>query len=362
VRAKVRCSFDPAGCSRCISRGNPCTYPGRLSHNPDFGNPTLAASGNSFSQDKAPETNGSPPVNNPTLSLDEIGLGVAAPFIDTISGNNQIPHSASTWDNEASWTGFPDVLDLLTPPDGEYHLGVYTEASTVSDETQRVPDHTTGSRHLRQPSPSIPVSLSYKDPSSMFERRNFSQMELEVTGDIALHILRSYLYVMADGDSPPPFIHPKYRDLIPIGTGRPNPLSAAMKLAKMLVLGRGMNKTLIWRLIRMEQERLLNDVRAATLRSAYPVANQRHYRKHLKFDRWESLEALQSLVLYILMRINEGRRDYTNFDTQLLISVNVSSHNSNPHPIFQKHAYSREERNKGTLSSYLDKLWHACKL
>ncbi|KAH8894457.1 hypothetical protein GQ53DRAFT_820847 [Thozetella sp. PMI_491] len=64
-----------------------------------------------------------------------------------------------------------------------------------------------------------------------------------------------------------------------------------------------MNKTLIWRLVRMEQERLLNE--------------------YAKFDKWESLEALQSFVVYILMRIVEGRHDYTNFDTQLLISVNA---------------------------------------
>jgi len=325
VRAKVRCSFDPAGCSRCLSRGNPCTYPGRLSHSLDFSDPTPASSGITVSQGKTPEPNGSSALENQNLSLDEIGLFVATPLIDTISGNDQLPPTASTWDNEASWIPVPDVLDLLTLPDGEHHLVVHTEDSTVSDETQGVPDHTTGSRHLRQPSPSIPVSLSYKDPSSTLERRHFSQMELEATGDLALHILRSYLYMMADGDSPPPFIHTMYQDLIPVGTSRPSSLSAATNLAKMLVLGRGVNKALIWRLIRMEQERLLNDVRAATLRSAHPVANQRHHWKHPKFDKWESLEALQSLVLYILMRINEGRRDYTDFDSRLLISVKVSS-------------------------------------
>ena len=101
----------------------------------------------------------------------------------------------------------------------------------------------------------------------MFERRNFSQSELELTGDLALHILRSYLYVIASRDTVPPFIHPKYRNLTEISTSRPSPLYAAIALAKMLFHGRKMNKTLIWRLIRMEQERLLNEVCAATFKS-----------------------------------------------------------------------------------------------
>jgi len=194
----------------------------------------------------------------------------------------------------------------------------------------------------------------------MLERRNFSEPELDLTGDLTLHILRSYLYVMADRDSVPPFIHPKYQNLMEMGTSRPSPLYAAMKLAKMLFLGRRMNKTLIWRLIRMEQERLLNDVRTTTLELImFLVANQVYRIKHPKFDKWEILEALQSLVLYILMRITEGRHDYTNFDTQLLITVNVSSHS--PTSSLLKHAYS-QKRNKGTLSLYHDKFWHAHQL
>lgn len=52
--------------------------------------------------------------------------------------------------------------------------------------------------------------------------------------------------------------------------------------------------------------------------------NIRFHSKHPQFDKWETLEALQSLLLYVLMRVTEGRHDYTNFDTQLLGSVYVS--------------------------------------
>ncbi|RYP69138.1 hypothetical protein DL771_006232 [Monosporascus sp. 5C6A] len=71
----------------------------------------------------------------------------------------------------------------------------------------------------------------------------------------------------------------------------------------MLLHGRRMNKSLIWGLVRIEQERLLNE--------------------HYSFSKWEVLEALQSLVVYILLRIIEGRQNYTDFDTQLLASINA---------------------------------------
>ena len=360
VRAKIRCNLDPAGCSRCTSRGNPCTYRGRLSRNPGFGSPTPAATGSRFPQDELPEINRSTHVDSPALPLDEFGPGVVAPSIDTISGNSQLSHTPLTWDNEVFGARFLDTLDVTTPLNGDYHLGVTIEAPHASPEAQHVSDYLTASSRPRQPSPSNLASLSYQDPSSMLERRNFSEPELDLTGDLTLHILRSYLYVMADRDSVPPFIHPKYQNLMEMGTSRPSPLYAAMKLAKMLFLGRRMNKTLIWRLIRMEQERLLNDVRTTTLELImFLVANQVYRIKHPKFDKWEILEALQSLVLYILMRITEGRHDYTNFDTQLLITVNVSSHS--PTSSLLKHAYS-QKRNKGTLSLYHDKFWHAHQL
>ncbi|TPX17041.1 uncharacterized protein E0L32_012298 [Thyridium curvatum] len=216
-----------------------------------------------------------------------------------LSENIQLSQPVNGWDGEASPTGFIDMFDLLTNPD----MGIDIDIGNVPDKILATSDHTTASGHLQQPSFSLPASLSYKDPSSLLQRREFSQVDLQLTSDLALHILSSYLYTMADQGSPPPFIHPSYQYLKEIDTDRPSPLSAAMNLAKMLFIGHGTNKTLIWKLIQTEQERLLYD--------------------YSKFNRWQALEALQSIILYILLRINEGRRDYTNFDTKLFISLNA---------------------------------------
>ena len=47
------------------------------------------------------------------------------------------------------------------------------------------------------------------------------------------------------------------------GTGKaqPSPLDATWKLVKMLLRSQRTSKNLIWRLIRVEQERLVNEVR-----------------------------------------------------------------------------------------------------
>ncbi|KAM5375402.1 hypothetical protein ACJZ2D_005963 [Fusarium nematophilum] len=295
---RAQCLEGKLAMNVCGPRGKICTYPGRLSRNADFCSPPVAGSG--LPQDLPSKSNGLLDADDPILSLDKFGPDVA-PVIDTVSGDSQLPTSTPTWDNEVVETGFPDMLDLMTPLSGDYQLVMEVEAANSSGEAQGASDYITTSGRAQEPQASIPASLLYHDPSSMLERRKFSKPELELTGDLALYTLRSYLYAIADRDSIPPFIHPKYRDLMELGTSRPSPLYAAIKLAKMLFLGRGMNKTLIWSLIRMEQERLLND--------------------HPKFDKWEILEALQSLILYVLMRITEGRHDYTNFDTQLLVSV-----------------------------------------
>lgn len=71
------------------------------------------------------------------------------------------------------------------------------------------------------------------------------------------------------------------------------------------------------------------------------ITNQSHRKKYPSFSKWEVLEALQSLVLYILLRIIEGRHDYTNFSTQLMVSIMVSRGDANP---LESPAYSRRER------------------
>jgi hypothetical protein len=202
------------------------------------------------------------PVNIPPQSSNELRPGLDSPSVEveeTYSDfNSFLTHFTS--ENDIFTPEWPYVPDLATDFGEGYPLGSHADASSTSVELQSASNIITISEQLLQPSSSIPASLAYRDPSSLFERRKFSEPELELTGDLALHILHSYPYMVANQDSVPPFIHPKYQYLSENDTTSPSPLNAALKLAKMLLQGRRMNKSLIWGLIRIEQERLLIQV------------------------------------------------------------------------------------------------------
>lgn len=196
--------------------------------------------------------------------MDESVLDLPA-LGDGTSGNNQPPHIAAIWENGVPWTDWPSLLGFPTPWNGDQDLHPDEGTNNISDETLSFTGHMTESGHLRQLSRSIPVSIPYKDPPSILERRHFDQPEFELTGDLALHILQSYLHSMTNWGSAPPFIHPRYESFKKPNLSHPGSLSAAIKLAKMSFLDRKTNRNLIWRLIRMEQERLLSNVRSQTL-------------------------------------------------------------------------------------------------
>jgi hypothetical protein len=207
------------------------------------------------------------PINFPAQSSNGFIPGLDSPFVETEETciNNNPSLANFHWDHQIFGPECPYESDLTTDFDEGNPFGSHVDASSSSGEVQPASRIITLSEQSLQSSSSIPASLSYRDPPSLFERRKFSEPELELTGDLALHILRSYPYMMANQGSVPPFIHPKYQYLSESDMARPNPLDAALKLAKMLLHGRRMNKSLIWGLIRIEQERLLNEVRTEPL-------------------------------------------------------------------------------------------------
>ncbi|KAF2097853.1 hypothetical protein NA57DRAFT_57031 [Rhizodiscina lignyota] len=243
------------------------------------------------------------PMDAPAHSSNDVRPGVdsSSAEAEETSRNRNLSLTNFTWENDILSPEWLYMSDLTTDLGGGYSLGSHVNASSISGELQSASNIITPSEQSFQASSSIPVSLAYRDPSSLFERRKFSEPELELTSDLALHILRSYPYMVANRGCVPPFIHPKYQYLSESDTTRLSPLDAALNLAKMLLHGRRTNKSLIWGLIRVEQERLLNE--------------------HPSFSKWEILEALQSLVVYILLRIIEGHHNYTAFGTQLMDSI-----------------------------------------
>jgi hypothetical protein len=47
------------------------------------------------------------------------------------------------------------------------------------------------------------------------------------------------------------------------------------------------------------------------------------YFQRLKLNKWELLAAMQALLIYILIRLDEGETDHNNYDSLLLATVAV---------------------------------------
>jgi hypothetical protein len=193
--------------------------------------------------------------NDFSLSLDRISVEAE----ETYRESNPF-FTNFAWDNDLFTPEWALSSDITTNFGEDYPLGSHIDHFFMSGELESASNNVAPSEQSLQLSFSIPTPLAYRDSSSLFERRKFSEPELERTTDLALHILHSYTYVIANQGSLPPFIHPKYKCLSENDTARPSPLAAALNLAKTLLHGRRMNKSLIWGLIRIEQERLLNQV------------------------------------------------------------------------------------------------------
>lgn len=183
------------------------------------------------------------------------------PSVETgeASETNHVYLQSLTWSN-AFGPGLSCISNLTTSFSEETPLASYVQRG---NEVHANPsDSIPLPGHSFQPHPSILISLDFRN-SSLFERRKFSEPEHELGGDLAMHILRSYLHTLASQDCVPPFIHPKYQELSKNDTTHLSPLFAALRLAQMLLQGQRINKSLIWGLIRIEQDRLFKEVYAA---------------------------------------------------------------------------------------------------
>jgi hypothetical protein len=81
----------------------------------------------------------------------------------------------------------------------------------------------------------ILMSLGFRDTSSswsLFERSTFSDPGFAVSYDMALHILRSYSYMLAGEDNVPPFVHLQYKAPRVSNSTRPSPCQPRWKFQR----------------------------------------------------------------------------------------------------------------------------------
>ncbi|KAL7931412.1 hypothetical protein V8C35DRAFT_310338 [Trichoderma chlorosporum] len=119
-----------------------------------------------------------------------------------------------------------------------------------------------------------------------------------------MQILRSYPFMMLQKAAMPPFINHLQFSWVESGVGPPQQsLLTCMGLVQLFKDRTDSSKNIVWRLIKLEQEKILS--------------------KHTEFDKWELLAAFQALLVYCLLRLQEVPKGTDGFEVALLTTVNL---------------------------------------
>ncbi|KAB5576196.1 hypothetical protein GE09DRAFT_1094944 [Coniochaeta sp. 2T2.1] len=139
---------------------------------------------------------------------------------------------------------------------------------------------------------------------SLFEHRTLPRPNQTPLVSLAKQILRSYPYMMLQKAALPPFIHRFQPSWANTGEARSQQsLITCIGLVQLFKSRTDSNRNLVWRLIKLEQERMMS--------------------QHVKFDKWELLAAFQALLIYCLLRLQEVPVDNDGFEAAILTTVNL---------------------------------------
>ena len=105
----------------------------------------------------------------------------------------------------------------------------------------------------------IPLSMTTRDTMRSLEPRAQSKPSAKMSALFLNRIIGSYPAMMVRKETFPPFIHPHTSS--GDGAHLPEPLLNCTRLAQMFVNRSKETSKFVWRTIKMEQERLWNDVK-----------------------------------------------------------------------------------------------------
>jgi hypothetical protein len=247
VRAKTRCDVSLPTCARCRSRGLDCIY-----------------------------AHGSTPRNAPP------------------SGDNSQRYLTDTTRlSESEDLVSIDTSTTLVPSTFESPFAIgpgWTDKSVEVDMTW-------------VPTPSVPLSNSLR----LFQVRGIAKSSKELMVPLMMRLLGSYPFMILREDALPPFISPQAYQW---DKGQQNAsyevLINCASLVQMFQNRNAANKSFVWRLIRLEQERL--------------------WYQHAELDRWGLLASVQALLIYCLLRLVDRESADNDFDISLLATCDVSTH------------------------------------
>jgi hypothetical protein len=155
----------------------------------------------------------------------------------------------------------------------------------------------------------------------------------QTTTTLMLHILTSFSYMMQSHDSLPPFIHPYSLSVTHAHKNNSvEALTTCISLIQMLHSNVSGSRKLLWKNVRFECERMSEEVRP--LPSTYQgVAKLTAGFQAIGFDRWGLLHSMQALIIYMILRLQEGETSHNNIDVLLLSTVYVLCSPLSPFPV-----------------------------
>ncbi|KAF2112792.1 hypothetical protein BDV96DRAFT_497745 [Lophiotrema nucula] len=139
----------------------------------------------------------------------------------------------------------------------------------------------------------------------MLKLRTYTAPQAEVTTTILARIIASFPQMMLRKETFPPFIHSASYDYS-LGTqALPEVLTDCMGLAQMFATRTKESNNMFWRAIRMEQEKL--------------------YAQHESYSDHEMQAAVQAILIYIMMRLVDGRPEHDDVEIPLFHTLNTIS-------------------------------------
>ena len=266
-------------CSKCIAKATECRYP------PGPFNETAASNKNAEERHDTRYDKDSP-------------LDASLVLSDPTFGDLELDYF--DWDDQNM-----DFTDIINLP-----------------KTDRVVAGTSRS-HLRRsicsPTGTIPRSPT-SNMRSLIHRPRL-ETEAQRTANLILYTLKSYPRMMLHHGALPPFVHPS---LVALANREATmePLANAISLVHMIDSGFQSSRKLFWKNVRMECERLLEEViyeKNDRIRTV--VADV--YLQCRTMNEWELLAAMQAITIYLLIRLDEGETEHNNFDLLLVSTVTV---------------------------------------
>jgi hypothetical protein len=220
--------------------------------------------------------------------------------LDSTSGVTDSPDSSpSSGSNEPSVGHEANVSQ--TPTEGDFSdLSEWDfdfsdfQSPTSSGQTQQANGIPTLVQRSRPPQHSTPLTPALT--SRALVRRPKSSPGLQRTSLLLHGILKSYPRMMSQHDNLPPFFHPHAFSLF-ADKDLMEPLSNCGSLVSL----RYSSSKLFWRNVSHECERWCIEAE--------------------KWDQWALLAAIQSLLIYILIRLEEGETEHNNIDSLLIATV-----------------------------------------